>query len=506
MKLATRSLALVFAAVFAFLATPAGATSYQMVSDTALTDQAPAVIQGRIVGVEPAPAAGRPSTDYLVEIDRVLKGDLPGSTIVMRVPGGVGPEGIGLKVWGAPEFREGDRALLFLTPEEDGTYRVLHLMLGAFHQQITSGSRVALRDLSETVEVGPSGVREGGADQIRDFERFSDWIADRAAGIVRERDYLLGSSGGLQSAYEKYTLLSSSRGNNIRWFRFDQGGSVEWRVHESGQPGLGFEATLAAFQTALDVWNTDPATSIQYTYVGTTNRSEGFTGSDRQNAIIFDDPHRDSADGSVEGTFSCAEGGVIAIGGPYFFSSTRSHRGKSFHEAAEADIVTNDGTDCFFQGNPRVAEEVFAHELGHTLGLGHSQQRDALMWSKAHNDGRGARLSADDLGAVNELYGSGTGTGGRATLKAPLRLTGRISGGEVVLTWRDKSTGEESYRVEVKPKGKRKFQESLTLPADSATATVTGLAPGIYVFRVRAASGGKFSLYSNVVTVTVPRG
>ena len=504
MKLATRSLALVFAAVFTFLALPAGATSYQMMSDTVLTDQAPAIIQGRVVGVEPAPVAGRPSTDYLIEIDRVLKGDLPGSTIVVRVPGGVGPDGIGLKVWGAPEFREGERALLFLSPEKDGTYRTLHLMLGAFRQEITSGSRVALRDLSEAVEVGPWGVREGGADQIRDFERFSDWIADRAAGIERERDYLIGSAGGLQPAYEKYTFLSSSRGNSIRWFRFDQGQGVDWLVHRSGQPGLGFEATLAAFQVALDAWVSDPATNILYNYVGTTDSSDGFTGSDRKNAILFDDPHRDSSDGSVEGTFDCATGGVIAIGGPYFFSSTRSHRGKPFHEAAEADIVTNDGTDCFFQGNPRVAEEVFAHELGHTLGLGHSQQRDALMWSRAHNDGRGARLGADDRAAVNELYGSGGGSG-QASLKAPLRLTGKLVGGEVVLTWRDKSAGEDSYRVEIKPKGAKKFQETLTLPADSASTTLTGLNPGTYIFRVRAAGGSKFSPYSNAVTVIVPR-
>jgi hypothetical protein len=506
MKLATRSLALVLAAAFAVLASPAGATSYQMISDTALMDQASAIVQARVVGVEPAPVSGRPSTDYLVEIERVLKGDLPGSTIVVRVPGGVGPDGIGLKVWGAPELRESDRTLLFLNPQEDGTYRVLHLMLGAFRQQVTSGSRVALRDLSEAVEVGPEGVREGGADQIRDFERFASWIADRAAGIERGRDYLIGSSGGLQTAIEKYTLLGSSRGNNIRWFRFDQGQSVEWQVHESGQPGLGLDRTIAAFQVALDTWVSDPATNIQYSYVGTTNSSQGFTGSDRRNVILFDDPHRDSADGGVEGVFTCAEGGVIAVGGPYFFSDTRSHRGKPYHEAAEADIVTNDGTDCFFQNNPRVAEEVFAHELGHTLGLGHSQQRDALMWSKAHNDGRGARLSADDRAAVNDLYGSGTGNGpGSANLRAPQRLTGKVSGGEVVLNWRDRSAGEDSYRIEIKPKGRKKFQETLTLPADSTSTTLADLGPGIYTLRVRAASGSRFSPYSNIVNITVPR-
>ena len=61
-----------------------------------------------------------------------------------------------------------------------------------------------------------------------------------------------------------------------------------------------------------------------------------------------------------------ALGGVIAVGGPFFYTSTRTFQGKAYHEAVEADIVTNDGTACFFRNNPRVAEEVFAHldELG----------------------------------------------------------------------------------------------------------------------------------------------
>jgi len=478
-----------------------------MMSDEALTDQASAVVDARIAGVEAAPIVdGPPSTDYLVEVSRVLKGDLSGSTVVVRVPGGVNPLGLGLKIWGAPKFAEGENAILFLRPAQDGTYRILHLMLGAFHQRSLDGRTVALRDLTEAHDVGAKS--EDGVDAVRDFDRFSDWVADRAQGLPNAGGYVLGrAKADLGSSFEKFAFLNGDDGVPVRWFRFDSGQSVEFRVNSAGQPGLGLQATIDAFKVALNAWNDDPGTNIQYVYGGTTGAIGGLAHSDGINAIVFDDPYRDNPAEAVEGTFICGVGGVIAMGGPWFYSSTRSYQGRRYHEAAEADIVTNDGTGCFFQNNPSAAEEVFAHELGHTLGLGHSADRNALMYANAHNDGRGARLTDDDRAAIAVLYGNGTVSGGgSSSLAAPARL--RVSSTkstEVALTWRDRAIGETSYRVEIK-RGARAWREVLSLPANSTTATVPGLRPGTsYAFRVRAAAGGKFSAYSNVVSVTTPR-
>ncbi|HEV8581222.1 MAG TPA: fibronectin type III domain-containing protein [Thermoanaerobaculia bacterium] len=488
---------------------PAAATTYQMISDQALSDQASAVAEVKVVGVDAAPVVdGPPATDYLVEINRVLKGDLSGSTVVVRVPGGINPLGLGLKVWGAPQFATGEKAILFLRPSQDGTYRILHLMLGAFHQRLVDGRSVALRDLSEAHEIGSKGREEtGGLDDVRDFGRFSDWVADRAEGVPNDGGYVLGKAkADLGSVSEKFAFLTPSDGTPIRWFRFDSGQQVEFRVNSAGQPGLSLDATIAAFRAGLDAWDADPATNIQYVYAGTTEASGGLARSDRVNAILFDDPYRDDPDEAVEGTFACDAGGVIAMGGPWFFESTRAFRGKRYHEAAEADIVTNDGTECFFRDRPDVAAEVFAHELGHTLGLGHSAQRDALMFAKAHADGRGAQLTGDDRAAIAVLY-SGAGAGsGTSRLAAPARLQGRAtSSTEVALTWRDKATGEESYRIEVKRKG-NPWKEVLSVDANSTSAVVPDLLPRtLYLFRVRAASGGGFSSYSNAVAVTTPR-
>src|SRR6476469_3956642 len=112
----TLRLALPLLALPLLLSRSAAATTYMMMPDRALADQSAAVVDVRIVGADPAPIDGPPATDYLVEVQRVLKGDLSGSTVVVRVPGGISPSGIGLKIWGAPRFAEKEEAILFLNP------------------------------------------------------------------------------------------------------------------------------------------------------------------------------------------------------------------------------------------------------------------------------------------------------------------------------------------------------------------------------------------------------
>jgi len=151
---------------------------------------------------------------------------------------------------------------------------------------------------------------------------------------------------------------------------------------------------------------------------------------------------------------------------------------------------------------------VFAHELGHTLGLGHSQNRDALMYANAHDDGRGARLTDDDRAAIAQLYGAGTtgGNGGGASLTAPTRLVGTAASGGVRLTWRDRAKGEQQYVVQMSTRRASGYRDVLTLPAGSTSATVAGLRPATrYFFRVVARAGGISSPASNIAVIITPR-
>lgn len=426
---------------------PAAATVIVPMRDAALVDEAEMVVVGTVEAILPH-VADNPATDYLFRIERVLKGSPEASSVVVRVTGGRDPSGLELKLFGAPEFRSGERALLFLGAERaDGARRVVQFLQGAFHERRVAERAVALRDLSE-VAVLRAPKKGDRAPRVRDFERFADWVADRASGVERGRDYLFRPvPGTLNAVTEEFTYFEEN-GLNYRWFEFDSGGSVTWKANEAGQTGLA-GGGFTDFQRALAAWNNEAQTPLRLVYGGTTSASAGFQRFDNQNVILWNDPN-----GDIEGSFDCSQGGTLAVGGPWSDSAvTGRWNGRTYIRIQGGDIVMNDGIACRLARSPDanlMMEEVSAHELGHTLGLGHSSEneaetnqtlRQALMYFRAHDDRRGARLESDDLAAIRGLYAkpsSGGGGSGGCPAGNLCLLRGRF---HVSVTWRNQYSG-----------------------------------------------------------------
>ncbi len=148
--------ALVLAAIAATAAaTPALATTYVPVSDQALIERAAVIGTFEVISSEPAPTA-TVATEYRVLVETLLKGDLPGSTALVRVPGGVSRAGDGLRLSGLPSFQPGERGvLLFLVPRSDGAWGIAHVILGAFHAlERREGDLLVRPHLAEARSVG----------------------------------------------------------------------------------------------------------------------------------------------------------------------------------------------------------------------------------------------------------------------------------------------------------------------------------------------------------------
>ncbi|MCP3963709.1 MAG: matrixin family metalloprotease [bacterium] len=458
---------------------PLRATSFVRASDERLADRAAAIIEARVLDVDPAPGAAMPMTDYLVEVEDLIAGYVPASSVVVRVPGGTRDDGLALHIEGAPRFTAGQRVLLFLDARTDDTFRIVHLMQGAFLIDDRGGERIARRELAGAHEIQLPGRGAQQPETPRNLERFRAWLIDRAAGLERPADYRLEPSEA--GVPEKYTLLGPAR-----WREFDTGGSIRWRAHEdglAGQPGGGFDE----LKTALALWTNESHTPIRYSYAGTTTASGGLTSPDGVNAILFGDPN------GIMPPYNCVEG-TLAMGGFWYTMAEQVHNGTTFWTIMEGDIVTARGIECELPGN-ELAEELFAHELGHTLGLGHSGDSNALMYPFIHGDGRGARLGGDDVEGITFIYGTPP--------DAPSDLTATALDDRIRLSWRDNSGDESSFQIERRTTGS--FGHLRTVGANSRQYDDASVSPGItYCYRVRARNGAGESDYTDEACATIP--
>ena len=382
----------------------ADATIIVPTEDHQLIRQASTIVLGQVTKIESHWYAAKTQiyTHVGVRVEEVLKGELPQVEITIKQLGGsVG----GLRSWifGSPEFVLGERVLLFLTANPDGTLRVLSLYQGKFSIVLNSqtGEHFSYRGLN------PEGVRnltrsatnEDSAKlvEMRPLARFKAEIASQVA-----QDHAPATSGSLAlptsvagdivESHERFTFL----GSPSRWFEPDSANSVSLFMNPQGEPnapGGGFDQIRAAYQA----WGTVIGTTFRFHDAGFTS-AQGFAF-DGINAVSFGDPL-----GQIDPPQGCS--GTLAIGG-YFRSTseTATVNGQTFFRILEGDLVFADGWQgCGFYEDFSNLAEVATHELGHVLGLGHSSDPNATMYAFAHFDGRSAALQSDEVAGINFIY------------------------------------------------------------------------------------------------------
>jgi hypothetical protein len=510
-KPAVQAFALLLAVLF--MAKTSAATTAVMLSDEQLISSSRVILLGDIQSVKSQWDLNHENinTYVKVKVSRTLKGQLQNDAIVFKQLGGTIGEDSTV-IFGAPEYKAGQRVLLFLDTAQDGTLRVAHLFQGKYDVADNAKGQARVRRALDKGDINIIGAASG-ADITNDapLARFTRKVErvlrDNAAEVSRYAarhdgvpivetppEYVDDAAGdsGPGDFTTQYTFLGS-----YRWFEPDTGLPVAYRVNPAGAPIA--NGGNAEINLALAAWTNVQTASLVLQNGGSTTAS-GFSG-DGVTAISYNDPLDQMSD-PVGCSGTLAIGGVSRAGG-----GTRVIGGITFSHIFEGDVVFNRNFQCFLGVSANLAE-VATHEIGHSIGFGHSPDSGAIMYASAHGQGRGATLGADDVAAVSFLYPGTSSPPPPAPPAAPGGLSASAaSSSSINLFWADNSSNELGFRLERKTGSAGAYALIATLPAGQTGYADAGLqASTAYFYRVKAYNNAGESGYSNEAFATTGAG
>lgn len=374
---------LVVLATLALLTTlPASATVFAPTTDRQLADRAEAVVIGTVLNATPhLRPDGYVETEYHVVVEDTLKGNARGVVTIVELGGVVGDRITFIA--DSASYAPGERVMAFLRQRQNGTYFTASMALGRF--AVRDG--IAVRESSET-------GRE--AHNARDFAQFVRAVTAGAAPAAPARVLVPESFPKTTNGSAKNYALTAS-GLPVRWPGCEVSCSVPFKVSTATSLSFPTAASIAAGRAA---WTNDPASNITLTDGGTSGSTAPaayVNGPGDENVIYLNFGGSFSGPGyNCDGALAC----TIGTGG-----FTHTFDGDTWVSIGDADVIISGAASS------GQFPALITHELGHCIGIRHSDQGTPSCPSAIMNSSVpvsfGTTLQQWDKDAVDSLYGSG---------------------------------------------------------------------------------------------------
>lgn len=352
-----------------------------------------AICRGEVLSVRSFrdPGHGRIYTRAVVRVLETCKGRFPDRVQLVHRGGVLGTEG---EFDGhAPRLRVGEERLFFLSRRTDGTLVCANGGIDA----------IPLHELSRSA--GRAWVERVRASVLSQAEEGGD-VTDQAATLESASVVSLSAAPGGPNG-----LLVDDRGISARFLQPDRGGSIPYLVDADHLPaGLTVERALQAVDEAMAAWA--EATSVSFEFAGL----ESF-GMAAANVAEFDGILRLQLHDFYNYILGSS---ALGIGGRGYFSNViepagwatgGNVAGYEFHQATRGYVIMRHTASAL--EDPATFTETLCHEIGHALSADHSSEdpdetdpelREAIMFARAHADGRGASLGSWDVDVIRQVY------------------------------------------------------------------------------------------------------
>lgn len=421
------------------------AATFEPITDAALTHRSDLVVVAQVLDSSSRVTAdGVIVTDYRLAVEDVLKGSA-GASIVVTEAGGTA-NGLIMAIPGSAAYESGSRVIAFLRHRPDGTLFTTSMTLGAFEiERRPDGVEIAMRR-----EEG-AAVDDARAFAPRRADSFIRFVRDVARGFETEpvatiaAPPMVASNAFLNIPADNFALIVGSPALPVRWEQCGPNPDGCFLPYVwNGDQGAAFNEGNAV-SAGVNAWTSTNISNGWHMLMLNGNQDSTKTTaatSDGVESVLFSNSNLPAGIGS------CTSNGAIACGIIWAATgNTHSYDGKTWYSALEGDAIVRPGAVT----TQTQLEAVVAHELGHTIGIRHSNESgrnpnttNALMNSVVPM-ASGATLRQWDKDAMSEIYGNGIPCvepasvtvccAAKVTSGSTKQLSANVSGGNGTFTY-----------------------------------------------------------------------